>query len=51
MAKELEVRHGWAVEEIAWSSAGVRIACAGSKSLEADAAIVTVPLGVLKVNF
>lgn len=45
-----DLRYGHEVERIAWGPAGVRILCANGETLEADAAIVTVSLGVLQAR-
>jgi glycine/D-amino acid oxidase-like deaminating enzyme len=49
MAEGLEVRFGHEVDRIEWGRGGVIVSCSGGQVIEADAAIVTVSLGVLKV--
>lgn len=50
MSSELDdVRLGCIVERINWGAKGVEIACRNGQVFEAEAAIVTVSLGVLKV--
>lgn len=48
MAKGLDIRLGQAVRTISPTARGVRIAVADGSELEADHAVVTVPLGVLR---
>ena len=36
--------------EISWASDGVTVACANGQSFQADAVVMTVSLGVLKVR-
>lgn len=43
-----DLRYGCEVQRISWAGPGVTLACAGGETLHADAAIVTVSLGVLK---
>ena len=51
MASELtDVRLGCVVDKITWGSQGVSITCKDGQSFDADAVIVTVSLGVLKVR-
>lgn len=45
-----DLRYGHEVERIAWGPAGVLIRCANGVTLEADAAVVTLPLGVLQAR-
>lgn len=49
MASGLDVRYGAVVEKVQWGASGVTVTCADGRSFQADAAIVTVSLGVLKV--
>ena len=49
LAEGLPVRHGVTVDQIHWGPSGVTIQCRGGEQFEADAVIVTVSLGVLKV--
>lgn len=50
LAEGLPIRHGVTVDQIHWGSGGVTIQCRGGEKFEADAVIVTVSLGVLKVH-
>ena len=50
LAEGLPIRHGMTVEQIQWGPTGVTLHCQGGEKVEADAAIVTVSLGVLKVS-
>lgn len=51
MASDLsDVRLGCVVNQIRWGSEGVCISCTDGQSFEADAVILTVSLGVLKVT-
>ena len=49
LAEGLPIRHGMTVDQIQWNSSGVIVQCQGGHQIEADAVIVTVSLGVLKV--
>ncbi|BDA43980.1 Peroxisomal N(1)-acetyl-spermine/spermidine oxidase [Coccomyxa sp. Obi] len=48
MAVGLDVRYGAVVEKVQWGASGVTVTCADGRSFQADAAVVTVSLGVLK---
>ena len=50
LAEGLPIRHGVTVDQIHWGASGVTIQCRGGEQFEADAVIVTVSLGVLKVH-
>lgn len=50
LAEGLPIRHGMTVDGIQWNSRGVIVQCQGGQQIEADAVIVTVSLGVLKVH-
>lgn len=50
MARGLDIRFQHLVKSIQWGSAGVTAGCENGASFAADAAIVTVSLGVLKVR-
>lgn len=50
LAEGLPIRHGVAVDCIEWSGEGVTLHCQGGEQVQADAVIVTVSLGVLKVK-
>lgn len=50
MAEGLDVRLGTVMTEISWASDGVTVACANGQSFQADAVVMTVSLGVLKVR-
>lgn len=50
LAEGLPIQHGVTVSNVAWGKDGVRLQCADGQSIEADAVIVTVSLGVLKVH-
>ena len=50
LAEGLPIRHGAVVDQIHWGEAGVTLQCQGGEELQADAVIVTVSLGVLKVQ-
>jgi monoamine oxidase len=49
VAKELDIRLGQSVQTVEYGKAGVRVQCQ-EDTFEADYAIVTVPLGVLKAG-
>lgn len=49
LAAGLSIRHGVVVDKIRWDGDGVTVHCQGGEQIRADAAIVTVSLGVLKV--
>lgn len=51
MAAGADIRYGAVVEKIQWGASGVELRCADGRSFQADAAVVTVSLGVLKVAF
>ncbi len=50
LAEGLPIRHGMTVDQIQWNTSGVIVQCQGGQQIEADAVIVTVSLGVLKVH-
>lgn len=50
MAAGADIRYGAVVERIQWGASGVTVSCADGRSFQADAAVVTVSLGVLKVG-
>ena len=50
LAEGLSIKHGSVVERVDWGSEVVTIHCLGGQQLQADAVIVTVSLGVLKVQ-
>lgn len=50
LAEGLPIRHGVVVDRIDWGGEGVTLYCQGGKQVQADAVIVTVSLGVLKVQ-
>lgn len=49
MTAGLDIRFGHCVNSIAWGESGVHVSCTNGASFQADAVIVTVSLGVLKV--
>ena len=49
LAEGLPIRHGVVVDQIQWGGDGVTLHCQGGEQIKADAVIVTVSLGVLKV--
>ena len=49
LAEGLPIRHGMVVDQIIWGGEGVTLHCQGGEQVQADAVIVTVSLGVLKV--
>lgn len=49
LAEGLPIEHGMTVGQIQWNTSGVIVQCQGGQQIEADAVIVTVSLGVLKV--
>lgn len=49
-ARGLDVRLGTAVVRLAWSVAGVTAACSDGTSLQADRAVIAIPLGVLQAG-
>lgn len=49
LAEGLPIRHGVVVDRIQWGGDGVTLHCQGGEQIKADAVIVTVSLGVLKV--
>lgn len=50
LAAGLDIRLGTEVTAVSWDDAGVRVQTVGGEELTADFAIITVPLGVLKVG-
>lgn len=50
MAVGLDVRYGAIVEKVQWGASGVTVICWDGRSFQADAAVVTVSLGVLKAR-
>jgi monoamine oxidase len=50
MAAGLDVRFGALVTRVEWCADGVTVACADGQTFHADAAVVTVSFGVLKVS-
>lgn len=48
-AEGLDIRFGQRVERVHYDASGVRVVCEGGAELRADAVVVTVSLGVLKV--
>lgn len=48
-AEGLDIRFGWRVERVHYDVSGMRVVCEGGAELRADAVVVTVSLGVLKV--
>ena len=51
LAEGLPIQHGVTVTHIDWGDTGVQLHCADGQIIGADAVIVTVSLGVLKVNW
>ncbi|MFI5003209.1 MAG: flavin monoamine oxidase family protein, partial [Reyranellales bacterium] len=49
-ARGLDVRFGAPVQRVAWSGTGVRAILQSGESIEADRALVTVPLGLLRAG-
>lgn len=49
-ARGLDIRHGTVVERVAWRGDGVTILVEGGEKIEADRAVVTVPLGLLRAG-
>lgn len=49
LAEGLPIQHETTISHIDWSGNGVKLQCSDGKVIQADAAIVTVSLGVLKV--
>ena len=49
LAEGLPIRYGTIVEQVHWGSTGVTVQCQGGEEFHADAVIMTVSLGVLKV--
>ena len=49
LAEGLPIRHGVVVDQIQWGGDGVTVHCQGGEQIQADAVIVAVSLGVLKV--
>ncbi len=49
-ARGLEVRFAAAVQRLAWSGSGVRAILQGGETIEADRALITVPLGLLRAG-
>ena len=49
LAQGLPIRHGMVVDQIVWGGEGVTLHCQGGEQVQADAVILTVSLGVLKV--
>lgn len=49
LAEGLPIRPGVVVDQIQWGGDGVTVHCQGGEQIQADAVIVTVSLGVLKV--
>lgn len=50
LAEGLPIQHGVVVDRIDWGGEGVTVHCQGGEQVQADAVIVTVSLGVLKVQ-
>lgn len=50
MADGLDVRLGHVVRQITWGPHGITVRCENGAALSAQAAIVTISLGVLKVD-
>ena len=50
LAEGLPIRHGIVVDRIDWGGEEVTLHCQGGEQIKADAVIVTVSLGVLKVG-
>ena len=50
LAEGLPIKHGSVIERVDWGSEGVTVHCKGGEQCQADAVIVTVSLGVLKVQ-
>ena len=48
-AEGLDIRFGQRAKRVHYDASGVRVVCEGGAELRADAAVVTVSLGVLKV--
>lgn len=48
-AEGLDIRFGQRAERVHYDASGVRVVCEGGAELRADAVVVTVSLGVLKV--
>jgi polyamine oxidase len=49
-AQGLNIRHGAVVERIGWNDSGVTAVLQGGERLEADRAIITVPIGLLRAG-
>ena len=49
-AEGLDIRHGAAVERVVWTGAGVTAVLRGGARLEADRAVITVPIGLLRAG-
>lgn len=50
MSEGLDIRFGHAVDHIEWGQSGATVKCKGGSLHHADAVIITVSLGVLKVK-
>ncbi|XP_019702391.1 polyamine oxidase 3-like [Elaeis guineensis] len=50
LARGLDIRLNHQVTKIVWSNMGVEVSVENGKTFVADAAVITVPLGVLKAN-
>jgi hypothetical protein len=50
LAEGLDIRFGHVVDRVDWGQHGVHIKCEGGAVFQADAVIITVSLGVLKVT-
>ncbi|XP_073107721.1 polyamine oxidase 3 [Elaeis guineensis] len=50
IARGLDIRLNHQVTKIVWSNMGVEVSVENGKTFVADAAVITVPLGVLKAN-
>ncbi|KAK9795873.1 hypothetical protein WJX73_003247 [Symbiochloris irregularis] len=50
LAEGLDIRYGHTVDLMQWDQSGVKLHCANGATFEADAAIVTVSLGILKAR-
>jgi glycine/D-amino acid oxidase-like deaminating enzyme len=50
MAEGLDISFGCVATKVTWGDDGVSVSCEDGRSFSADAVIVTVSLGVLKVR-
>jgi monoamine oxidase len=50
LARDLDVRLGWAVRRIEWRDAGVRVVSTAGETLEAHTGVCTLPVGVLQAG-